>query len=298
MEIIDIHAHVFRKVAGFADNEPMSSLSYGQVSVGNRKMQLMPPSFMDSASPAECLLAHMDDCDVGKALLMSNPFYGYHNDYLRECTLRYKDRLKGIALVDVLKGRKAADELEKIYEEGILSGLKFEIERSFQFAPDTRLTDKLLEPLFDCMEAYEQPVFIHMLRKCDIGDVKTLAERYPKMVMVLCHLGADACFKTDDGAFEELLDIMRERPQLYCDTSTVPEYFQEEYPFPSAVFHIRKMYNAIGPERLLWASDYPGMLKMGTYRQLINIVINGCADIPAEHKEQMMGANAKRLFFG
>ena len=110
--IIDIHAHVCDTLAAITQGEPLRSLRYGLAQIGNRKVQFFPPSFENSNSPVEALIAQMNASGVDKALLMANPYYGYTNDYFIESVNKYPDRLKGIALVDLLKGKEAAEELE------------------------------------------------------------------------------------------------------------------------------------------------------------------------------------------
>ena len=84
MKVIDIHAHIYEKVAGITQGQPMSSTSQGKVTIGNREIQFLPPSFERSCSTAEALIAYMDWCGIEKALLMPNPFYGYHNYYFKD----------------------------------------------------------------------------------------------------------------------------------------------------------------------------------------------------------------------
>ena len=168
MKVIDIHAHIYEKVAGITQGQPMSSTSQGKVTIGNREIQFLPPSFERSCSTAEALIAYMDWCGIEKALLMPNPFYGYHNYYFKESVKKYPDRLRGVALVDIMKGKAAAEELAQIYDEGILFGMKIEVDSTFQCAPGTRLADPRLAPVWDCCEQYHQPMFIHMFRREDL----------------------------------------------------------------------------------------------------------------------------------
>ena len=90
---------------------------------------------------------------------------------------------------------------------------------------------------------------------------------------------------------------MLKKKNIYADTSTVPVYFEEEYPWLSSVKIIEKAYQTVGAEKLMWASDYPGMLNHGTMKELINLVLNGCKKIPGSQKEKIMYENARRLFF-
>ena len=55
-------------------------------------------------------------------------------------------------------------------------------------------------------------------------------------------------------------------------------------------------YQAVGAEKLLWSSDYPGMLNHATMRELIDMVVRH-SKIPQEDLRKIMGENAKKLWF-
>ena len=150
MQVIDIHAHVYPKVAGITQGQPMTSLSNGKVMIGNTKKQFLPPAFIHSNSTTDVLIDYMDWRGIEKALLMPNPYYGYFNDYFKQSVQKYPDRLKGVALVNLLDGQKAADELAAIYEEGILFGFKIETDSTFQCRPSARMTDADFASIWDC----------------------------------------------------------------------------------------------------------------------------------------------------
>lgn len=300
MQVIDIHAHIYRKVAGITKGQPMASTSLGRVTVGNRQVQFLPPSFEDSSSKTETLIAYMDWCGVDKALLMPNPYYGYHNAYIKESVEKYPQRLRGVALVDFLQGKDAARELADIYDEGVLFGFKIETDSTFQCASHKRMCDEEFKDIWDCCNQYRQPVFLHMFRDCDVEDLTVLADLYPQITFVICHMGADACFRpwVKKENFDHVLDLVKNHENMYIDTSSVPTFFgAEEYPFPSSIAVIEKAYAVVGPEKIMWASDYPGMLNHATFKELINLVVTGCKNIPDNHKELIMGKNAQRLFF-
>lgn len=84
---------------------------------------------------------------------MPNPYYGYHNDYVLEAVRAYPDRLKGIALVDLLRGEEAARELERIYEDTELFGFKVETDSTFQCAPHKHMTDADLMPVWGMLQS-------------------------------------------------------------------------------------------------------------------------------------------------
>ena len=136
MKIVDTHIHLYDFKRGSMGAGHMRPLGFGKVYYNGITGRIAPPSFVDCTSSPEILLEYMDWCDVEKGIVMSNPYYGYFNEYVKEAVQKYPKRLKGVALVDVLKGRDAADELEKIYQEGILFGMAFETANTFMLKPE------------------------------------------------------------------------------------------------------------------------------------------------------------------
>ena len=165
MKIIDIHAHIYPKIAGITKGLPMSGTTLGRVKIGNQTVQFLPPSFEQSRSTYDMLLAYMDWCGVEKSILMANPYYGYHNDYFVEAVNKYPDRLKGVALVDINRGQDAASELMALYSSTPLFGMKVETNSTFQTAPGRRMTDENCLSVWQCMHDCRQTAFIHPLRR-------------------------------------------------------------------------------------------------------------------------------------
>jgi L-fuconolactonase len=55
------------------------------------------------------------------------------------------------------------------------------------------------------------------------------------------------------------------------------------------------LYEAFGPDRLCWGSDYPVVRKAMTYQQALEAFRRHCAFVPTEHKERILGGNLHRL---
>ncbi len=298
MKVIDIHAHIYPKVAGITDGAPMTSEPLGRVRVGNEVRQFLPPAFELTHSTHEMLLAYMDWCGISKALLMPNPYYGYFNDYFIDAVKKAPDRFRAVALVDLIKGESAARELATLYDNTPLFGFKVETRSTFECAPGKHMADDDLMSVWDCVNQYAQPAFLHLFTNRDIADLRTLIREFPKITYVICHMGADACFAPNavKTAYDEILKLVRDNPNVYIDTSTVPVYYGEEYPFPSSVKVIRRCWREVGPEKMMWASDYPGMLNHATMAQLMGLTRTQCG-IPEDELRLIMGENADRLFF-
>ena len=68
------------------------------------------------------------------------------------------------------------------------------------------------------------------------------------------------------------------------------------YPFADCRPILRQLYEAFGPDRLCWGSDYPVVRKALTYQQALEAFRSHCDFIPEQHKARILGENLHRLF--
>ena len=62
---------------------------------------------------------------------------------------------------------------------------------------------------------------------------------------------------------------------------------------------IKQVYDAFGPQRLMWATDCPFQADKGhTYKESIDLIKNGLAFLSADDKEHLLRKTAERVFFG
>ena len=296
--LIDAHVHIFKSMAGISNGMPITSERYGRMRNGNDLIQFLPPSFENSNSTAETLIAYMDWQKVDKAVLLANGLYGYHNDYTAHIAKANPDRFRAIALVDIQKGKAAADELELLHKNG-LNGLKIEVNSSFQCQSGRKLDDVALEPVWEYCHASGEPVFLHLFRPDDYPACKRLLKKFPALRLVFCHLGAEPVLHSMP-VFEDFMDFIKHGENLMTDTSSIfyclPGEYPEEYPFPVSNGLIERFCNTAGAEKMLYGSDYPGTLGFATYKQLIDQVRLHCS-LSAGALDMIMGKNAEKLLW-
>jgi len=58
----------------------------------------------------------------------------------------------------------------------------------------------------------------------------------------------------------------------------------------------KRVLKIFGPERILWASDFPWILKIPGYVEQLELVEKLLPDITQKERELIQGGNAKRLF--
>src|SRR5262249_2986709 len=66
-----------------------------------------------------------------------------------------------------------------------------------------------------------------------------------------------------------------------------PSYSHEPYPYRDIHGHIRKLYDAFGPERMFWGTDITRMPT--TWKQCVTMFTEELPWLPAQDKELIMG---------
>ena len=109
--------------------------------------------------------------------------------------------------------------------------------------------------------------------------IDRVAEKFPAQKIALCHLGIETADK-DEKAFRDFVNILplARRPNIMAKASALPAYTSEAYPFRALPPYIRKVYDAFGPQRMVWGTDL-GRLHC-TYKQAIALVTKNSPGYP------------------
>ena len=170
MTIVDTHIHV---------------LGADRAKYPRQLHAVIPPRFAWTAEDytAENLLADMDRCGLGKALLVqAQNAYRSDNRYVADMATQYPDRFKAVCVVDA-RDADAADQLERwVRERGAVGGrLMFQ-------APDFSVDDPRVVPVLDRAQALGLPMSIYILWQ-DLQRFVAVLEKYPDLVIGLDHMG-------------------------------------------------------------------------------------------------------------
>ncbi len=303
MRIIDAHAHIFPKVRGEVGAGPTKGLGYGRMQVGFDQIQLMPAHNKETVYSAEMLLANMDWAGVERAVLLQGPFYGECNDYALEAARCYPDRLQAVAYLDPwredLRAQWTAAES--------YAAIKIECSVKTGFCglyPGARLDDPELLWLWD---ALEQSGKVLVLDLGHIGGasyqtaaVRDIAVGHEGLRVVIAHLGQPEPQMAVDA---ELTRLWREQIDLgrlanvYFDTATLPAYVGEEaFPYPTTQRWLEEAIDRIGPEKVLWGTDQPGLLRRANLPQLVQAAEVQLDFLAEDDQARVMGLNALAVY--
>jgi len=289
--IIDCHLHVCPRVGGTDGRLPYQARVYGKAQSSQGLVQLLPPCFERTDSPAELALAHMDWVGVDRAFLVQGPMYGFHNRYVAGAVARWPERFLGFAIVEPARGAEAAQELRDCRERG-LRGLKIEWPGTLALAPGTTMGGSEEWKVWRQAEELGMPLFLHLVSGEDqVEDVRRLVEEL-NIRVVIAHLGGAPA-----EGWQEQVRLAGDA-RVYVSCSAVPFATREDFAAPKARDLLKEAVDLVGAEKIMWGSDYPGTLTRLTYPQTLEWVRTYCNFLSPEAMSAILGGTAEAFAQG
>ena len=118
-----------------------------------------------------------------------------------------------------------------------------------------------------------------------------VAERYPSLRLVLDHLGLKSAKDVREAANFAILDnvlALAKRPNVAAKVSAMPCYADDKtYPFKSVHPQIQRVFDAFGPKRTFWGTDWSRL--PCSYRQGVTMFTEEMPWLKGEDLEGVMG---------
>lgn len=255
------------------------------------------PDF-DSRGRVEQLLWEMNRFGVDRAVLVCariehNPD---NNDYVAACVAQYPDRLIQFADVDCCWMESyhqpgAADRLDEAADRYRLQGFTHYLKDDVQWFEsseglaffETAERRRLIASL--ALSPGWQPA------------LRALARRFPG-VPFLCHhmAGVRAGVPEPESGLEDVLRSA-EVPNIHIKLSGFHYVSRNSWGFPYTDTRevVKRLFDAYGPDRLCWGSDYPVVRFSMTYQHALEAFRTHCDFIPVTDREKILGASLDRL---
>ena len=234
---------------------------------------------------ADELLREMDAADVHRAVLVPAFLDNDRNDLVLEAARLHPDRFAAMGRVDL--DAPASRELIRTWRQqpGML-GLRYSFQRS-------RMTSVIVEGRVDWLwEGAERagvPIMVHIPHaRAHLFD--RVAEHHPGLRLVMDHL-AVPLGKQDEDAFRDLdkLLALAKRPNVAVKASALPVYTSDSYPYRRLHPYLRRVYDAFGPQRIFWGTDFSRLPGSCSYRQAVTMFTEEIPWLTADDKEWIMG---------
>jgi len=130
-----------------------------------------------------------------------------------------------------------------------------------------------------------------------LDEVYDVATRFDELQLIVDHFGLaqPPMMPADPEPFGDLPKLVRlaELANVAVKFSGAPTLSAEPFPFRDLWPYLRRVVDAFGPERLLWAGDYP-RVRNHTYREALAFV-RDTPELSATEKEQLLSLTARRL---
>jgi predicted TIM-barrel fold metal-dependent hydrolase len=274
---IDAHVHVWTPdIAQF----PLAS--------GFDVSQMKPPSF----TPEE-LFVHTKANGVGRIVLIQMSYYRFDNRYMLDTMDRFPGVFSGVAIVD----ESAVD------PAGAMRELSAKGVRGFRINPGGTALDawigspgmaKMWETAAD-----EGLAICPLIGPEALPAIGKMCERFPKTPVVIDHfarIGADGVIRDEQL---ESLARLADHAHVHVKISAFYALGKKQPPYTDLAPMIRRMRDAFGADRLLWASDCPYQVGPGhEYAAAIRLVREGLDFLSDQEKAAILHDTAERVFFG
>ena len=249
--------------------------------------QMKPPSF----TPEE-LFTHTKANGIGRIVLIQMSYYRYDNRYMLDSMRRFPGVFSGVGIVDE-SGADPGAAMRDLAEQGV---------RGFRVAPGKTPPDawigstgmaKMWETAADEGLAICPLIGPEVLPL--IGD---MCRRYPKTRVVIDHfarIGADGQIR--DEQLDSLCRLA-DHPHVHVKTSAFYALGKKQPPYNDLAPMIRRVRDAFGAGRLMWASDCPYQVGPGhNYADAVRLVREGLDFLSVEEKAAILHDTAERVFF-
>jgi predicted TIM-barrel fold metal-dependent hydrolase len=273
---IDAHVHVWTP----------DTVAY-PVAEGFTQADLQPPSFTP-----EQLLAEAKPHGVDRIVLIQMSFYKTDNRYMLDSMARFPGVFSGVAIIDA----EAADAVAQ------MKTLKAQGVRGFRLYTDKEKAESWQHS--DSMKKMWAAGADENLAMCLLANpdalpaVHQMCEAFPKTPVVIDHFARLGMRGPAPEADLENLLRLAAFPTVHVKTSAFYALGQKKAPYTDLGPMIRRLRDAYGASRLMWATDCPYQVGEGhTYADSIALIRDRLDFLSPTDKNWMLRGTAEKLFF-
>jgi len=266
MQIVDSQVHLW------GADSPQRPWPPGQTGRAHRDKPLLTDE----------LLVEMDRAGVHRAVLVPPSWEGDRNDICLEAAGTHPDRFAVMGRL-ALEAPASRALIQGWKQQPGMLGLRFTFHTSRSRA---WLGDGTADWLWPAAEANGLPLMI--LPPGSLPQIARIAERHPALRLIIDHLALTRGL--DEAAtFAELPELIQlaRFQNIAVKASSMPGYSTEPYPYRNLHKYLRRVYDAFGPERMFWGSDFSRL--PCSYRQCVTLFTEELDWLSAKDKDDIMG---------
>ena len=230
--------------------------------------------------------AIMDASGVGHAILVPPSWEGDRIDYSLEAAQKFPNRFAVMGRFPINEPAERP-KLETWRQQKGMLGVRLTLHHEWDRA---WMSDGTADWFWPAAERLGIPVMLNApYSHKEIGEV---AERHPRLRIILDHLGARTTQKDDALAPQIKSTVsLAKHPNVHVKLTLVPVFSTAPYPYKNIQPCIKQLLDAYGPRRSFWGTDASAMLQRTScsYDQCVKLFTEEMDFIPAADKEWIMG---------
>lgn len=210
---------------------------------------------------AEMLLSLMAANGVARTVIVQVIHYRWDNRYLADVLRQYPDKFQGICRVNP-EDPAASEHLARLtHEDGF---------RGVRLSPSGKgdgdwIRGPLMKPLWRQAADLKVPMTI-LAPPSRMPDLIPWIEQNPNLTVVIDHMADSPLHQPEE--LHKLLALAR-YPHVYVKISHMWSLSQQAYPYPDAAQQVKQVFDAFGPQRLMWGTDWPICLDKLSYAEAV-----------------------------
>ena len=266
--IIDPHVHVWK-------HDPKYPWA---------KETTRPPQ--KDATP-EMLLELMRANRVERTVIIQVIHYRWDNSYLADVLKQYPQYFQGVARVNP-EIPAAPDDLSRLVEQGF---------RGVRISPagggaGDWIRGPLMPPLWKRCQSLQVPMTV-LAPIIRMPDVERLVEKFPDLTVVIDHM-AD-CPVDQPQELDKLIALKR-YPKVFVKISHTWSLSKQPYPYLDSQAQVKRLYDAFGPQRLMWGTDWPLVENHCGYAKALAIVRYEMKFLNEDDKAWILSKTVERVW--
>ncbi|MGO8746218.1 MAG: amidohydrolase family protein [Thermoguttaceae bacterium] len=250
------------------------------------KTQMVIPSF----TPKE-LFTHARPCGVRRIVLIQMSYYGSDNSYMLDMMQEHKGMFSGVGIVDQSTDPPAR--MRELARRGVRG---FRIVAGSQ-APDHWLGGESMAAMWKC-GADEGLAICLLMDPRFLPSVDAICRKFPQTPVVVDHfarIGIDGRIHHED--LDNLCGLARHK-SIRVKLSAYYALGKKKTPYLDLAPMIRRLLDAFGPDRLMWASDSPFQVLEGhRYQDSIDLIRTRVDFLSAMDRDWLLRRTAEKTFF-
>lgn len=276
---IDAHSHIWPPET---DKFPLAG--------GFTKKDLAPPSFTDDE-----LMALARPEGVGRVVLIQHSTYHrFDNACILDAVKRHPQRFRAVGMVDDLKPGAGA-EMKRLLPLGTTG---FRITPNIHKNNDEKWLETAgMQEMWKTAAETRQSMCC-LINPHNLSGVDAMCEKFADTPVVIDHfarIGVDGEIRDADVA--NLARLARHK-HTAVKVSAYYALGKKQPPHLELVPMIKRLYDAFGPSRLMWASDCPYQVQgVNNYKASISLIRDKIDFLTADDKQWLLRKTAEKVFF-